>query len=339
MDSFPKLVTVQRSNGYAESYSRSMMMKGHGFPVWYPGGDLGKPVKYLQKGLSIGDVGILDREGTFDFCFNIFLQPDDPIHARLVPREFRPIQPPLDPSEIRCTPEFFKNGAVITSKGVTITRHSESPLDISFSSMDQEGGILILPEGASREDLIATERFHEYAKKNAPHWYQVINGYGGVVHTNGSLFLVTGCDKAKDWASASFPYHAGDTETRIDLRYTWQPEYGPPWIDNGTARTRFYAPPNSKTIPADGDTKNQCVFVRGMRISLSETAWGMTMPRLKSARLYYTYILHKPSSLELWLNTVLVYLRLRLSERKAMKKVTSSRLVSGILFNAAWFLK
>lgn len=125
---FPRLVTVQSSNGNAEAYSRSLLLCGNGFPVWYPGGDLGKSVEYLQKGLSIGDVGILDREGIFDFWFNIFLLPDDPIHSHSVPREFQPIQPPPMASEIAYVPDYFKPGDVVTSKGVQVTVHSKEPL-------------------------------------------------------------------------------------------------------------------------------------------------------------------------------------------------------------------
>lgn len=123
-----------------------------------------------------------------------------------------------------------------------------------FSSLDptREGGILVLPHGASREDLIHTERIHEYAKRNAPYWYQDVNGYGGIVHTNGSLFLVTGCDKTtgNDWTLASFPYYPG-AKGHFDLQYNWQPDYISPWIDHDTARTSYYAPPTSRPIPVE----------------------------------------------------------------------------------------
>ncbi|KAF9473869.1 hypothetical protein BDN70DRAFT_816630 [Pholiota conissans] len=326
MESFPRLVTVQRSNGQAESYTRSLMMTGHGFPLWYPGGDLGKPIEYLRRGIGIGDVGVLDRDGLFDFCFNIFLDADDPIHSVLVPREFKPIEGGLHHSEIRSQSHYFRPGTVIASKGITVARHSESPLELSFASTEQEGGIIVLPNGASREDMVKTERIHEYTKRHAPYWYQDVNGYGGVVHTNGSLFIVTGCDKTDNWAIASFPYYAG-SKTPLQLQYTHQPDFESPWTDRSTARTSSYAPSTSKSLP---DSKHQCIFVRGMRISLSTKSWEETMPVTRSAKLYYTYILHTPSSLEMLMNSVLVYLRLRLSERRALKKVTPNRIVSSI---------
>ena len=197
---FPQLMSVQNGNGNAEAYSRSLLLSENGFPVWYPGGDLGKSVEYLQKGLSIEDVGILDGEGALDLRFNMFLSLDDHIHSHSVPCEFQPIHPPPISSEISCLPDYFKPGNVVTSKGVQATVHAKDPLlgclpiinfdtnifsfhffrDISFTSIEKEGGILVLPQGASREDLISTDRFHDFSRKNAPHWYQVVNGYDGV---------------------------------------------------------------------------------------------------------------------------------------------------------------
>ncbi len=41
--------------------------------------------------------------------------------------------------------------------------------------------------------MIATDRLHEYVQRNAPHWYQFINGYADYAfHPNGSLVIVTG---------------------------------------------------------------------------------------------------------------------------------------------------
>ena len=178
-------MSVQNGNSNAEAYSCSLLPSDNGFPVWYPEGDLGKSVEYLKKGFGIEDVGILDREGTFDFWFNIFLPLDDPIHSHSVPREFQPIHPPPISSEISCLPGYFKPEDVVTSKGVQATVHAKDPLsgclsiinfdtnifsfpffrDISFTSIEKEGGILVLPQGASREDLISTDRFHDFSRK------------------------------------------------------------------------------------------------------------------------------------------------------------------------------
>ena len=57
------------------------------------------------------------------------------------------------------------------------------------------------------------------------------------------------------------------------------------------------------------------------------------MPMLPSARLYYSYILDSPSRARLVLHSLLEWLRLRLSEKQAKKKVTPSRLVRVFLLS------
>ncbi|KAF8902759.1 hypothetical protein CPB84DRAFT_1678554 [Gymnopilus junonius] len=323
--SYPRIVTLQRRNGHEESYCRSLLLAGHGFPMWKPSGNLAMPVEYLTKGVNIGDVGVIDNDGFFRCYFNVFLPRDHPIHRGFVPREFQPIEPPLCADEVVYKQQYFKPGHIVASKGVVIKRHSENPLDISFTSTEPEGGILILPAGASREDLVSTDRFHEYVRKNGPHWYQYINHYSYTTHPNGCLFLVTGYDKARDWAIASFPYRSGNTEDKLDLRYKWKPEYRPPWIDPGTAETDFFAP--SRKIHDHYKEENQCVFLRGLRISLTQQSWQNTLPYMEEAKRHYSFILSTPSSLQTRLHTVLVFLRLRLSEKRAVGVVKGANQV------------
>ncbi len=83
---------------------------------------------YLEKGVSIGDVGFISPAGSFRFFFNIFRAVDDPVHAGLTPAEFRPIEPPLDDSEITFIPDYFKPGTIIASDGIKVIKHSTEPL-------------------------------------------------------------------------------------------------------------------------------------------------------------------------------------------------------------------
>ncbi|PPQ64795.1 hypothetical protein CVT26_002627 [Gymnopilus dilepis] len=319
--SYPRIVTVQQRNGHLESYCRSLLFAGHGFPMWKPSVTSAAPVEYLLKGVNIGDVGIIDGYGYFQYYFNIFLPAEHPIHKGCTPREFQPIEPPLRPDELIYHKEYFKPGHVIASKGVCKTLHSENPLDVSFTSTEPEGAILILPNGASREDLTSTDRFHEYARKNAPHWYQYMNHYGSAAHANGSLFLVTGCDKTDDWALASFPLHAGNTKRSLDLRYTWRPGHEPPWTDPGTAETNFYF--LTENSPRNFKEKNQCVFVRGLRISLTQQSWQRSLPYTEEARRHYSFILGFPGQFDILLDRVLVFLRIHPSEMRAIDTVTN----------------
>ncbi|PPQ76765.1 hypothetical protein CVT26_000265 [Gymnopilus dilepis] len=325
---FPQIVTLRQTTGKASSYSRSLLLAGHGFPIWNPSGDLARPPAYLKRGISIGDVGVLDSDGVFEFHFNIYLPPDDPTHAGTVPPHFQPVEPILQPHEIRYDREYFPPGHVVASRGVATKQYSDDPLHISFSSKEREGAILVLPNGASREDLISTQRLHEYARRNAAHWYQVINGYNHVVHANGSLFIVTGCDKADDWATAAFPYHANDTTKMVDLEYTWQPDHEIPWSGSiGLAVTGFYTPPGVTDASQHGKGKNQCIFLRGMRISLTDAVWREVLPSVDHSSRRYSYILRSSSMLNRCLDSALVFMHLRYSEKELAEKISSGQLV------------
>ncbi|KAF8967337.1 hypothetical protein BDZ97DRAFT_2057013 [Flammula alnicola] len=312
---FPELVTVKIGDGEIpmEAYTRALLFQGHGIPVWVPPGNTAARKVFLQRGVNIGDVGVLDRYGMFYFAFNIFLPPDDPIHAGHTPREFVPFQPPPNSSELRFIPGYHKPGTVITSPGIKVARHSETLLDVSFSSEEKEGGILVLPKGASREDLLVTDRLHGYVKHNAPHWYQAINGYSSIRYTNGSLMIVTGCDKTRDWANASFPY-PGTSPPKMKLRYSRNTR----WIDEGTATTDFFGIHTYSRVSLDESQEIQCIFVRGLRISLSGRSWWDTMPRHQMP-VNRCFTLVRPSTPQRWFDSLRIRLRLRLSERDARR--------------------
>ena len=71
-------------------YSRQLLCQARGFPLWEPGTFDNLPREYRRRGISIGDVGILDYK-TFLYFFNIFLPASDPINAGKVPHNFEPL--------------------------------------------------------------------------------------------------------------------------------------------------------------------------------------------------------------------------------------------------------
>lgn len=125
---FPQLVQVESSINDAESYTRSLMMLGHGVPLWRPTGDLASPVEYLHRGPEVGDIMFIDEYGVFLFLFNIFRARDDPINGEIVRLggQYEPLT--LDPSEVTRVNDYFPRGAVITSTGVIATKKCEQPL-------------------------------------------------------------------------------------------------------------------------------------------------------------------------------------------------------------------
>lgn len=125
---FPRICTVKVCCGDGESYCRSLLLERHGFSIWYPECLFNNRTECMKKGASIGDVGVIDHAGAFNFYFNIFLPSDHPINVGFTPREFKPIEPPLSPSETIYEPDYFKPGTVIASEGVKVTKHGSDPL-------------------------------------------------------------------------------------------------------------------------------------------------------------------------------------------------------------------
>ncbi|KAH9484556.1 hypothetical protein JR316_0004038 [Psilocybe cubensis] len=111
------------------------------------------------------------------------------------------MHPPLDPSEVVVNPAHFPSDTALCSEGTTVSVVSTSPLILDFTVTARESGILVLPEGASREDLASTTRIKEYVRQNALQWYQYLNAESTATpFPNGSLYVITGHDKARRWA-------------------------------------------------------------------------------------------------------------------------------------------
>jgi len=130
----------------------------------------------------------------------------------------------------------------------------------------------MLPEGGSRWELRNLAKFQHTALQNAVRWYQYVNGPLGRQATNGSIYLITGCDKSNSWGVASFSTRS--EEHGVSLIFTAA----------GTAANYAYSwetvsPVAVRTGPKRGDgihgvVKNQCVFLRGFKLALRESYWA-----------------------------------------------------------------
>ena len=81
-------------------------MKRRGSPLWLPAANWNSPVEYRRTGISIGDVGLITADGSFDFLFNILLPPDHRVHAGRVPETFSPLHPPLSLDDIEVQEQY-----------------------------------------------------------------------------------------------------------------------------------------------------------------------------------------------------------------------------------------
>jgi hypothetical protein len=83
-------------------YQRHLLLEKHGFLLWAPQPLLRLPPSYRRTGVSVGDVGIITSQGSFDYLFNICLSRGQPRNPEVLPIDFSPINLlPSDISELR----------------------------------------------------------------------------------------------------------------------------------------------------------------------------------------------------------------------------------------------
>ncbi|KAJ7922292.1 hypothetical protein B0H13DRAFT_1477925, partial [Mycena leptocephala] len=176
------------------NYSSQLLSQGRGFPLYVPRPRINLPVQYKREGVAIGDVGRVTSDGNFDFFFNIYLPADHPINAN-VPEGFVPLSP-YDPIDVDHS-DF--------DPAAHVTMYSSAPGgEFVFNCEGPKGAVLALPHGAHLEKLENLVSMRQYAAKHAESWYKYVNETRGRGLVNGSLYLITGCEKAKSWGMASF---------------------------------------------------------------------------------------------------------------------------------------
>ncbi|KAJ7817011.1 hypothetical protein B0H13DRAFT_1530743, partial [Mycena leptocephala] len=197
----------------------------HGIPQFTPEPNENLPIDYQKVGVSIGDVGIW-RDGSFEVLFNACWPATRSINgAHGVPEGFAPF--PLYSRDISKR-AYHSPGSIIASAKVfevalntgissvvtpcvliqlerySLTSRSFFPTTVgsslTFKFQSKEGAVLVLPEGASRQNLLPVETFRAYARQYSAQWYTFTRD---CLPASGSLFVVTGCDKGPSWGIAT----------------------------------------------------------------------------------------------------------------------------------------
>ncbi|KAJ3510786.1 hypothetical protein NLJ89_g4481 [Agrocybe chaxingu] len=245
----------------AGTYSRALLGLGHGYPIWESVADLNVPEPRRMRGVSIGDVGILDADGSFLYEFNIYRSSEDPINSGRTPPNFVPLDLP-EPSQLARDESRFPPKTILASKTVEVVHVKESPFQISISATAQEGAALILPHGGFSEDLVSTEHLRKYLADHALDWYQhLVQASLTQVH-NASLYLVTGCDKTQSWHNAAL--RSSSAEFKETTTNKGETEYV--WVRGAHSHCR------SMSLK-DGEGQLFAVFVRGIKVALPNRLW------------------------------------------------------------------
>ncbi|KAJ7743772.1 hypothetical protein B0H16DRAFT_997199 [Mycena metata] len=258
----------------SEVYCNQLMRRRRGFPLYVPGPPENLSAEYRRHGVAIGDVGSITPEGIFDFCFNIYLPADHPINDNDVPENFQPLMPyaSKDLTSLAYAPG---NSALTSSvQKLDLSPFAEFPGgNFVFNCGAPQGAVLALPHGSYLKKLKNLELVREYVATHAESWYKHINGARGRGLQNGSLYLVTGCEKAYSWGMASF--YSTNNEFQLEfratpradssIRYQWGGIHG----CRDPSQHKSYDPSPKRNIPL-----NQTTFIHGLSISLGIGIWG-----------------------------------------------------------------
>ncbi|KAJ7154580.1 hypothetical protein C8R46DRAFT_1227418 [Mycena filopes] len=267
-------------------YSRLLLAKGNGYPLSYPQPSDDLLPACRERGIEIGDVGVLTSDGSFDVFFNICRDRDDPVNRYGLPPGFKPVGMPAS-GDLVSRESYYRPGSHVSNTAMKQRRlDANVELDnvqvvftgavIEVTTVSKQAAVLLLPDGASRLDLRFLNKFRQVALKHAKNWYAFVIGLGSMLE-NDELYLVTGVDKSASWAVAAAESRSEDYNINLKLRaahcaarsftvagsYAWQWEAGCEFADFGPRR-----PPGEPS-----SLRNQTVFLRGFRIAIHSLVW------------------------------------------------------------------
>ena len=108
-------LTATMSSVASETYQKLLLLKGHGLPLYFPDLYDSLPAACCDRGVTIGDVGIITDDGSFDFLFNVSLPSSDPINIGRTPPSFQMVvlNESIDLGSRQCG--FPRNSSIISS--------------------------------------------------------------------------------------------------------------------------------------------------------------------------------------------------------------------------------
>lgn len=161
--------------------------------------------------------------------------------------------------------------------------------EVEFTVAERHAAMLVLPHGAVRYDTKKCPEYEGYALQQAESWYRYVNQTRRRGARNGSLYLVTGCDKSRSWGLAAVSQlqeHSLMVKFSAGSLVQGTLGFHASWSRAGGVESRKYPPSNTETVQLE----NQCVFARGFVIGLRNNfferklAGTVRMRRVDSSR-------------------------------------------------------
>lgn len=97
-------------------YERQLLEKQRGFPLWMPECNLSWRVEKQKQGIRVGDVGLITKNGSFTYLFNITVPVGHPVQPSSMPEGYEPIQTHAEGDISMCM--YFKPRSCLTSLSV-----------------------------------------------------------------------------------------------------------------------------------------------------------------------------------------------------------------------------
>ncbi len=165
-----------------------------------------------------------------------------------------------------------------------------------IDSDTDEGALLVLPQGADCEYLANMKTLQDYIGKSGPALYAYANTVRGRQIKNGELSVVYNCHKSKSWAIATFQ----NTSTQCGIAMTLtenatKSTHSAPsseqsagaqfaWDNQGTVHGKVGPEDENNDLaggiddPPVSSLRNQCLFVRTIKIRLHDKIWRKLFP-------------------------------------------------------------
>ncbi|KAJ3774189.1 hypothetical protein FB446DRAFT_771237 [Lentinula raphanica] len=301
-----------------ELYARMLLLSKRGYPLWKPKArSTQHPELYKRNGVHIGDVGLLSQFGGFDYLFNVCHGADHELNLGRVPKDFRPVsgfdandvvESTYRPGDyVASDPSRIHQSRVPVGHQGSVNQFEGVPKEFgagqAFSSTTSKGAILILPEGGKRVDYLKPEIFANYTAENAVSWYTHAQGPMGREARNGSLYLITGFDKARAWGSATFL--SANPENVVLKFVPLKPSKG----DSSYPRYHFRECHSAVWKSGEDDTYGEqsgSVFLRGYRIAIRKSWFCKMDPGMIKNNDFSDpdRLLRVPTNLVAWLQSV-----------------------------------
>ncbi|KAJ7824015.1 hypothetical protein B0H13DRAFT_2681318 [Mycena leptocephala] len=185
----------------SEIYCNQLLRRKRGFPLYVPGPrQIFHQSTKQEASQSVMLVGLHRKEYLTSSSISTFLRMTQSMH---ISRRLSPMSQYTSVDILQL--DYEPGNYVSTSSIRQLEQLNEFPGgDFIFSCGSPQGAVLALPHGAHLEKLDNLDTLRAYVATHAENWYKYVNGPRGRGLANGSLYLVTGWEKAQSWGMASF---------------------------------------------------------------------------------------------------------------------------------------